>query len=157
MGSSDRAGTSEQFVQRLLTNVRSYLVAQRAEDDRDAARYARLFGSDLAWLLGAHLRTEERWPQDAWIDDLIRKHVTITPTGELEVSGLIVWGRRETTVQWCEPFLALIAVRDVGNIAYSIRFALVSRGLGRSRYEMRDEIPSCDASDEWLFEFSRTE
>lgn len=58
----------------------------------------------LAGLLESILKKNfSRWDNEKWIDDsLITKIMAID--NNLKIDGVIIWGRKNTTEQWTEPF-----------------------------------------------------
>jgi hypothetical protein len=146
------------FESLLSEYVPSYLKALESGDE--AEKYARLrwVYAVLARLLHFRLIESDEWPAGGWVDD-IEDFVDFypersTPRDELNLQGLMDWGKAPASGEWIEPFYASIHLSNPGGrlLGYKMKCGDAARGLGKIAYGGRVRR----WPERWIFEFSRT-
>ena len=58
----------------------------------------------LTSILEEFLLAENDWDDKKWLDDALLTNVELLFDDKIVISGIIIWGQDNTTMQWTEPF-----------------------------------------------------
>jgi hypothetical protein len=136
---------------RLADAVRQYLLQKPSERISEDVRL-RDVCSWLSILLSEVLKDADGWDRYKWVDAITPCTAESVSDGELELSGLVIWGTRGITRQWIDPVVASIRLSPPSceSIEYELRFGNADKGLGRCPYGSSQDFPQVPVAD-WLF------
>ena len=140
----------------LAENVRSYLRGLGNGDHSAQQSQLRSICAALARFLGKLLEQGQEWSRYHWVDDILPISETVPSPGTLKVRGLMIWGQRKQTQQYCEPFSCSVCVSETsGEITgYEILCGDAALGLGRRPHRDQRRFTDEDFPKKWLFTFS---
>jgi|SRR5665213_1788897 len=142
------------FETSLLAAVRHYLLQlpnERISED-DGLREV---SSCLSRLLSHRLKGSDEWDRYKWVDAISPCTADKVSPIHLEFTGLVIWGLRDTSEEWIDPFSASIQVIDssIRPLQYKLLFGNANLGLGKCLYNSSQNFPQIPVTD-WMFAFN---
>jgi hypothetical protein len=139
------------LVDELVDHVDNFVTVKR-----DNLYYNEILGNTsflLAGLLGSILNSKnDQWVSNKWFDDSLITRISYN-NGTFRIYGIMIWGKKDTTEQWTEPFGFVLKIYNIESYAGS--FDLYFGNLDRNEisYELykMDQSHWSDNVTNWRF------
>jgi hypothetical protein len=148
----NRKGDAEAI---LAKDIQAYLSLHGRDDEGEQEQLQKVC-SALDHLLALLLQLQESkvWDQNYWNDGVIASAEISSPS-VLDLQGLAIWAKDNTSGFYWEPFAAVVRISKAGDLVdYQIKFADATWGLGKVAWNTRPRGWNCTPPQKWMFEFS---
>lgn len=104
--------SANEIIQMLFEELKEHL--DRIDNNTGLTYYNEILGDTsflLAGLLHVLIKTENGIENSVWIDDSLITDIKQI-NNEVSISGVIIWGKENTTEQWVDPFMFVINLNN---------------------------------------------
>jgi hypothetical protein len=141
----------------MLSKSAEAYVRMAGRDDEAGQQQLLDICSTLARILALLLEAEDKWSRYKWVDSILPIAVTVPSAGELNIRGKMIWGERQQTAEWSEPFSTWVQIPSgQDGLRFKILCGDALRGLGTAPYSTSPRRDSLTDPQEWLFSFSES-